>query len=179
MVHHHRDVLAGHSAAHREKASGMEVAVLGERLHVRHELYIAHGENTRIVEQRAIDAAAVGPFVMAILISSVCQWLPGREVVENFRVLNLAHSYYRATYGFGQHVGPHVGKHTGKVVELAGILASVPLICPFWKKIVVAFSLVMTSVEKVFKIIESYRIYGEFPLLSLRSATDNDEQKRQ
>ena len=96
---------------------------------------------------------------MAILVATFFQFRLCTEICEHLGVFHLCHANDRAAYA-GQHGRAHFAQRACHVVELMAVFQTVPAIRTFWQKVVVAFALVVTSVEQVFLVVEAYRIDG-------------------
>ena len=142
-----------------------------------HQLYVAHSEESRIVEQRTVHPALVGTLDMSETESSFGERFLRHEVGEHLGVLHLAHSDGGASHPW-QHVGAHVGKHTCHVAQLVGVFQTVPVIRSRRQELVVVLPHIMTCVEQVFLIVEPHGVSRVF-LLCRYPGTDREQQQHQ
>ena len=120
MAHDEGHWLAGQLARHGEEATGVESAVFGLAHHVGDQALGLFFEQLRIIEQGAVDAAAVGSLDVGKGIATLGQGLLPHKVFQHAAVLHLAQTNDGTTH-MRQHVGAHVGQCARHVAQLVAV----------------------------------------------------------
>ena len=157
MAHHHRDMLVAKSAAHGEIAACRVVLVGFALVAVRYKLHVANSEKLRIVEQCAVDAAPVWTLDVYVLVATGGKLRLAHKVLEHTGILHLGATHHGTAHA-GQFVGAHIGYRLCHVAKFVGVFVAVPLVRTVGKEVVIVLALIVTGVEKVLKIIETYAV---------------------
>src|SRR5574344_727659 len=141
-------------SAYSKESTRLPCTVLGI-IDIRDKLDITYSEQSRIIQQSTIDASSVRTLYMTILIPPVLKRFLLKQGIKHLMVLHFTHAYKSTTYAFRQYVRTHIGKSLCHITQFVRILHTIPVICACRQKIIIKFSLVMTSVEEVLLIIET------------------------
>ena len=167
VVDNDHDMLACHHATHGQKAAGAEIGVLLLSGDIGIELHVLHREKGRLIEQRTIDAAMVGPLDMTELVATGLQGWLGTEVCEHLSVLHLTQANGRAAHT-GQRGGGHVAEGSRHVVELMTVFQAVPMVGTIRKILVIVLAHIVTRVKQVLLVVEANGIDRELLLCRCR-----------
>ena len=127
---------------------------------VRDELGFDEVEGFGIVEQRHVDAAAVGAVEVDVAITASGQGGFAQEIVERVAVFDLAQTDDGGAGGvlLRTHFGTKFTQHLGDVVELGGVFLFCPLVGAGGQELVVVLAGVVLRVEKVFDVVKSHAV---------------------
>ena len=157
VAHDEGHWLAGQLARHGEEAAGVEGAVFGLAHHVGHQALGLFCEQLRIIEQGAVDAAAVGSLDVGKGIATLGQGLLLHKVFEHAAILHLAQSNDGASHMW-QHVGAHVGQCARHVAQLVAIFQPIPFVGAAGQKVVIFFAGIVAGVKQIFLVVEAHGI---------------------
>ena len=178
MAHDEGHRLAGQFARHGEEAAGEEGAVFGLAHHVGHQTLRLLREELRIVEQGAVDAAAVGSLDVGKGIATLGQGLLPYEVFQHAAVLHLAQTNDGTTH-MRQHVGAHVGQCARHVAQLVAVFQPIPFVGAAGQKVIIFFAGIVAGVKQILLVVEAHGIDAH---LLLRCGNHGDapceEQKK-
>ena len=169
-------ILTCHFTTNRQETTSIISTILSLLLNIRHQLYILHREERRIVEESAINATTVWAFNMTVFHIAGLQRSLLYQIVQHLMVFHLCQSD-ESTPHLRQLIRTHVGKRLGHIAQLIGIFHSIPSLGR--KIFVIILALIMTSIEEILLVIKTYSIEIEsFLPLGKSSQADYQEGRK-
>ena len=125
---------------------------------VGHEHAALGGEESGVVEQCAVHAAAVGALDVDELVAASGQFRLCDEIGQCACVLHLGQADDGSPHG--QFVGAEIRQHLGHVFQFGVVLHRAPLVDALGGVLVVVLPGVVDGVEEVFLVVESHAVEG-------------------
>ena len=158
MGDHEIERFALDGAPHGDDIAGAEVRTTLDR--VGNGCRTLQPEDVGAIDERDVDAAAVGRVVVADPVAGRGELAHRHEVLQHGAVLDLRHADHDGIVGHGEPVahtdGRNVGQHLLDVAQLLVILGCIPLLGALGRELVVELLGIVDRVEEVLQVVEDH-----------------------